>query len=259
MNPEPTVSEPPAASFGSGARALHAARLFCELCQTSTPHRILRLDPGSTRESARIVSGIARCQVCRRTGPFRADRRPDRAVAAILSEGGRSSPTTIPLPDHSRIAVGDRVVVRPGQEALVRRIEGDRGPEPAASVRSVRRLWLSVPGPPAVPISIHERGRTRSVRWTYPPGATVAIGDLVSIDSESVEVVAIRIRGRTLRQSPQPQPLAEVTRLYGRRATNPPGGRSRGRSSRSMPSARDHSRSASARRRSSPGRISAWT
>ena len=251
MDPEPDALEP-GRPGGQGLARLRSAELFCENCGRNTPHRILRIERGARPQAGRI-RGTARCRDCRWTHPF--DSRIPRTieVGAVVSTGERSEHLRIALPIGRRVQLGTGLSGSP-TPVVVRRIEGRDGrslssahPEEIATVWATRDLGA------VVKVSLVEGRRTRTGRLVVPPDTPYAVGDRVTVEGERIEIVALRARGRTWRRPGDAFPASEVQRLYGRRTSIPPAGRSDWRSPRGSSSSAASSTSRSARVRSSPG------
>jgi len=229
---------------------VHAAQIFCESCGRETPHRILRLLPGSGPH----VQGTARCRECRLTHPFTTPAPPAPAdVEAIVSDGPLSRTVRVALPPGTELRVGDVVPTADGP-ITVRRIEteGPRRGGPVAADR-VRTLWAVRGAGRSLPVSIIEGRRTRSIRMPAPPDRAIEIGDQLVVEGVTLEVVGLRARGHTWRRPGDRFAADEIARVYTRRYANPPAGRSDWRTLRETPRSAASSTSRSGRVRSSSG------
>jgi len=117
----------------------------------------------------------------------------------------------------------------------------------------VRTVWARSDEGAVVPVSVVEGHRTRSERVAVPHGTMLGVGDPLHLEEESVEIVGLRARGRTWRRPGDAFPADEVTRVYARRSSMPPAGRSPWRRDRDNPSSRASSTSTASRPRSGPG------
>ncbi len=243
--------EPPAPARPAGAH-VGSGTLFCESCGAETPHRILKLVAG--REGATAPTrGIARCQRCRWTHPFEmvADRRV--SVDVIVSAGARSERQRLEFPWGSSAQVGADLASSSGP-LWVRKIESRNGTTPShAPLTDVAVLWVVRGAGMEVPVSIVEGSRTVPSRLATSRDEPLGVGDERTTKDGRIVIVAIRARGHTWREPGDQFPAEEVTRLYARRTTSPPAGRSDWTSGRGMPRSRASSTSRSGRSRSGPG------
>ena len=240
-----TPSDPPARARAPSVRS---TTLFCEVCAEETVHRVLRWRAAADG----AVDGTARCGTCRWTHPFHESPAVAVAFWVVRSEGERSDRTRRSLPDAARLTVGEPI---PGDEddATIRKIETRAGrPVGEALARDIATVWTAT-GAGTIRVSLIDGAETLSTRWTPLPGAVVTVGVTLTLDGVPTFVVGFRGRGRTWRRSGDSLPAAEVSRIYARRMRNPPAGRSRWSSSRSMATVRVTSRSRSSRPRSSSG------
>lgn len=236
----------------SGAPRLLSAMLYCERCERPTPHRILRLARTSGKGRAH-VRGVARCKQCRWTHPFEEVRESPRVVSEIVSEGPTSRRRTVEVPPGRRLQVGSGVPwsTEPLRILRIDTRSGDRVSEAVSD--EVATLWVQRDVGVVVPVSIVEGRRTRSVRRSFQPDDRLAVGAVLSLGADRVEVVALRARGANWRRPGDEFPARVVQRVYARRAEMPPAGRSAWRRDRARPSSRVSSTSTSARRDSGPG------
>ncbi len=179
-------------------------------------------------------------------------------MSLIVSEGGRSTHQRIRLPRYRRVQVGSGIPGASG-ELRIRRLDDRAGATVRAAVSDeLSVIWATPHGPRLVPVSIVEAARTRSAPWSAPPDSEVGVGDVLSLDGGSVEVVGVRARGRTWKRPGDRFPADEVQRVYARRAS-PPAGSSDWRRVRFRPSSPTSARSRASRSRSGPGRSTART
>jgi len=250
MTDEAAPSEP-----GEGARRrprVHRSTLPCETCGRPTPHRILRVDPGRGG-GATVVRGTARCQECGWTHRFESERPRTVEVALIESVGRESVRSRVELPGRSRVEVGTGL---PGidRPLLVQRLDDRSGRRvTAARTEEIATVWVVRDVGAIVPVSIVTGRITRAARLILPRETPLAVGNRVTVDRLRLEIAALRARGRTWRRPGDAFPAGEVQRLYARRISIPPAGRSAWSRDRGSPSSFDSSTSRSARARSSPG------
>jgi uncharacterized Zn finger protein len=229
---------------------VHSAVLRCEVCGEETPHRILHLD---RRASPDRPSGVARCQVCRATHPFRESAPRPVAVKVIVSEGTESRAESRTLPSGTVLRLDEPV---PGAEPelRVRRIDlPDGRAAPAAPVERIGAIWATVYRGATVPVSIVEGAHTESHRLTLPPEQVITVGQTIRIERETLVVAGLRARQRTWTREGDAFPADNVQRIYARRNRRPPAGSSAWSSFRESPRSWESATSASARSRSSPG------
>ncbi|MCI4323616.1 MAG: hypothetical protein L3K03_06320 [Thermoplasmata archaeon] len=254
MPSKPPVAPTPEAVAPSGSPGVQAAILPCEICQESTPHRILRMDPQS-RRGAR--SGIARCRQCQTTHPFDVPVPTDVRVRTIISRGVHSEKKWTDVPRGRRLQLGTGL--HGSEEGLViQRLElpGGRSVSTARS-DTVETVWLAAPRPSTIPISVHERGWTQSLRLRVEGHPPIEVGASLRVGAYWFRVVAVRARRQTWNHVGDVLPAEEVDRIYARPTTNPPPGNNRWSSEREMPNSRARSDSTPGRSRSSPGRTTA--
>ena len=256
-NPSPTDVESQESPEASGrlsgpVGALGSASIFCDVCAETTPHRILDLDRRRPGPSA-SVSGLARCRRCRFTHRF-ADLPPKLPVLRVIdSDGPRSASRRVPWTGAPIVAIGDRWT-EADRTVVVRRIERRSGDSPqSANVADIATLWVSSGSDPSVPLSIIVGRHTSSARLPTEPDRLFGIGDQIDWPGGPLTVTAFRARARTWSRAGDRFPAREIERLYARRATTPPAGKSDWSSDRSIPSSRASSTSTRERSRSSPG------
>ena len=241
---------------GGATAGIRAASLFCDHCGGTTPHRILRLDPRGRAPQTRI-RGVARCRVCRLTHSFASLPEPRVDLSMIISEGATSRRGRVSLPGSRKLQVGSGVPE--AEEPLtIRRIDDQNRRSPSqALAREVATLWVTRDTGAVVAISIVEGRRTRSTRLSLPHGTRLTVGDELSLEQGTVEIVGLRARRRTWRRPGDGFSADEVDRVYARRASMPPAGRRPWSRERGTPSSRASSTSTLSRARSSPGTRSA--
>ncbi len=236
----------------SAAARLRSATLPCENCGRSTPHRILRWDPRAGRRGGPL-SGVARCQECRWTHPF-AWAPPERVdLPLIVSEGAVSEARRVSLPRRGKLQVGSGL---PGsvEPLVIHRLDDGTGRAvSSATAGEVGTIWATRDRGAIVAVSIVEGRHTQSVRLPLPHGTRLRVGDPLSLDTVSVEIVGLRARGHTWRRLGDEFPADEVDRVYGRRTSMPPAGSSPWRRVRARPSSATRVTSVAARSRSTPG------
>jgi uncharacterized Zn finger protein len=237
---------------------LLSATLFCENCGRETAHRVLRVDHGGVAAD-RAVGGVARCRECRLTHRFEAPAEDRVTVSLVVSAGPTSDRHTIELPRWRRVQVGTGLAG--SEEPLtVRRIEGLGGASPSSAFAGeARTIWATRDEGAVVPVSIVDGRRTRSVRLPLPHGTLLRVGEDLDLGEERVEIVGLRARGHTWRRPGDEFSADEVTRVYGRRTSIPPAGRSPWRRERGRPSSRASVTSTASRSRSGPGTRTART
>lgn len=253
----------PSASAGEGSDSATTLRLLsatlpCENCGTATLHRILRIDQGSRARSGRI-SGVARCRACRFTHPFRSIPEDRIEVGLIVSAGPTSERLRVSLPRFRRLQVGTGV---PESEApfTIRRIEDRTGRSLSSALAGeVATVWVTRDEGAIVPVSIVEGRRTRAARLAMPHGTVLRVGDELRVEESTVEIVGLRARGHTWRHPGDQFSADEVVRVYGRRTSSPPAGRSPWSRVRVSPSSRARATSTASRSRSAPGTRTART
>lgn len=241
----------------TGAPALHASALLCEVCGRVTPHRILHLQREAGRGPAhppRSVTGVARCRVCQTIHPF-ATRPASRPVEVleVLSDGPRSTRRTIALPHGRRVQVGSGV---PGSDVPVTvraidRKDGRRVPE--AHTEEIATVWVEREGPPVVRVSLIEGRRTSTTTLSLQGDPSFEVGQSLRVNGVECTVSAMRARGANWKRPGDRFAASEIQRLYVRRAFSPPAGRRDWRSERERPVSRESSTSRAGRSRSSPG------
>lgn len=248
-NPEtlPESPEPPPLS-----ERLFAATLRCDNCDAETPHRVLRWISGTTRRSG-ALSGTARCRRCGWVHPFSIVRPARVEVAVVISDGPQSVHRRLLLLSTARVEKGGRI---PGvdEPLYVRRIEASSGHSVSSARPSeIATVWATHQTGAAVPVSVIEGARTWTERLTLPTDSRLAVGEMLSVRGQRLEIVALRARGRTWRKPEDSFPAAEVSRVYTRRTEIPPAGRRPWSNGRVRPSSRTSSFSRSSRSRSGPG------
>ncbi len=232
---------------------LHAAELRCETCGESTPHRVLRITARRHGADVDRVEGLARCNRCRWTHPFRIEVYHDLQLPVVLSDQQRSQRMVLSVPHGRRLQVGSGI---PGVEPPLRilridRKDGTRRGE--ALSQDVATLWATPDRERPVPVSLTLGSKTAASRVALNPDAEVAVGDPITVAGASLRVFALRARGQTWTHVGDRIPARELQRIYTRRAEMPPAGRRRWSTSRERPSSRESSTSRSPRSRSSPG------
>jgi uncharacterized Zn finger protein len=255
MEKIPDADEDPEKA-GGGIAGIRAASLFCDHCGETTPHRILRLDPRGRAPQARI-RGVARCRVCRFTHPFESLPEARVDLAMIVSEGATSRRGLVSLPGSRKLQVGSGVPE--AEEPLtIRRIDDRTGrPRSHALAREAATLWVTRDTGAVVAVSVVEGRRTHSTQLTLPHGTRLAVGDELSLEEGTVEIVGLRARRQTWRRPGDGFSADEVDRVYARRASMPPAGKRPWSRERGMPSSRASSTSTASRARSTPGTRSA--
>ncbi|MCI4333312.1 MAG: hypothetical protein L3K01_06275 [Thermoplasmata archaeon] len=231
------------------APGVHAADLFCEVCGEETAHRIVDLD--ATR--GRVVSGLARCRVCRTTHRFRSETAGTQQVFEISSEGPTSVRSTRTLPASDRIVVGELL---PGREppAVVHKIDlADGRSVRTAPARDVHTIWVTPDIGAVVKISLVEGRRTTAWKLTFPPETVLAVGGSIDVAGHPWRIVALRAQGDTWREPDDAFPARNVERVYARRTVMPPEGNNAWSRSRGSPASRANWLSRSRRSFSGPG------
>jgi uncharacterized Zn finger protein len=242
MNERPKVSRERSAG-------VHAGDLYCEICGEVTSHRIVHLD--ATR--GKVVSGLARCRVCRTTHRFRSETQGTHDVFEIASDGASSVRSSRTLPAGVRVTVGELL---PGREppAVVHKIDRSDGRAVRSSVaKEIRTVWVTPDVGAVVNISMVEGRRTTSVRLTFPPETVLSVGGSVEVQRRPWRIVALRANGDTWREPEDAFPARNVERLYARRNEMPPDGSKAWSRSRGTPASRANWLSRSRRSRSGPG------
>ena len=244
----PVAREPRDAS----SSRIQSATLFCESCARLTAHRILRLDRRG-RTPGGSVRGVARCRECRLTHPFASAPEERVDVALIVSSGATSERRRVSLPRFRKLQVGSGVP--DSEEPLVIHRIDDRSGRPLshAAAGEITTVWTRRDEGAVVAVSIVEGRRTRPVRVTLAHETVLRVGDELRVESEVVEIVGLRARGNTWRRPGDQFSVDEVARVYGRRSSMPPAGRSPWRRVRVSPSSRTRSTSTASRPRSAPG------
>jgi uncharacterized Zn finger protein len=229
--------------------ALRGGLILCENCGKETLHRIVKVaDPRSRR-----IEGVARCNDCRWTHPFSIPRPELRTIRQIISHGARSEATSLRLPSTERLEVGHRV---PGSTPAMRvlRIDTRTGHRVSSEiVDQTSAIWVTPDEGAAVPVSIVEGRRTRPARIVVPPQTVLTVGAEIRVEGDRLFIAALRARGRTWRRDDDGFEAREVQRIYARRTSIPPAGRSDWSRDRGMSSSRASATSRSSRSRSSPG------
>jgi uncharacterized Zn finger protein len=241
--PEPTARSP------ERPAGVHAADLFCDVCGEETAHRIVHLD--ATR--GKVVSGLARCRVCRTTHRFRSETAGTHEVFEIRSDGPISARATRTVPATERIVVGELL---PGREppAVVHKIDRINGRSVrSALARDVHTVWVTPDVGAVVKVSMVEGRRTTSAKLTFPPDTVLSVGGSVEVQGRPWTIVALRANGDTWRELEDAFPARNIERLYTRRTVIPPAGRSDWSRSRGSPASRANWLSRSRRSRSGPG------
>lgn len=228
---------------------LLAATLFCEICGSSTPHRLLR----STVRRDGSVRGIARCRECRTVHPFDAAVPRAVAVAVVVSDGRASSPDRRSLPAGTVLVRGERFPDAPSPWRIQRLDGADGRPRREAPAEEIATAWVVLDRGAVIPVSLVEGRRTRPLRFQAPVERVVGVGENLVIDGLPITIVALRAKGQTWRRLGDRFPAGEIARLYTRRTVSPPAGNNAWSRERGMSSSRASVTSASARPRSSPG------
>ncbi|MCI4362160.1 MAG: hypothetical protein L3J77_03095, partial [Thermoplasmata archaeon] len=159
------------------AAGVHAADLFCEVCGTETAHRIVHLDgPGG-----KVVSGLARCRICRTTHRFRSEAAGTHDVFEIASDGPSSIRSTRSLPATAVVEVGELLPDRdpPAQVHKIDRIDGRTAS--VAKAREIHTVWVTPDVGAVVKISLVEGRRTTAAKLTFPPDTVLSVGGSVEI------------------------------------------------------------------------------
>jgi uncharacterized Zn finger protein len=231
---------------------VRAARLFCDHCGGSTPHRILRIDRRGSVARTR-VRGVARCNICRLTHPFESMPEPRVELSLIVSEGASSRREKASLPKYRKLQVGSGFPE--SEEPLtIRRIDDRDGRSRTHLLaEETSTVWATRDAGAVVAVSIVEGRRTRPTRVSLPHGTRLTVGDELRLEQETIEIVGLRARSRTWRRPGDGFSADEVDRVYARRTSMPPAGKRPWRSERDRPSSRASSTSASPRSRSIPG------
>jgi uncharacterized Zn finger protein len=228
---------------------VHAADLFCEVCGEETAHRIVDLD--ATR--GRVVSGLARCRVCRTTHRFRSETAGTHQVFEISSEGPTSVRAPRSLPANATIEVGELL---PGREppAVVHKIDrADGRTVRSALARDVHTVWVTPDVGAVVKISLVEGRRTTAWKLTFPPDTVLTVGGSIDVAGHPWRIAALRAHGDTWRELEDAFPARNVERIYARRTVIPPDGNNAWSRSRGSPASRANWLSRSRRSLSGPG------
>ena len=189
-DPEADAPESPR---GPGPRVF-AATLYCEMCDRTTPHRILRMDP-VRKSGRRRVQGTARCRVCQWTHRFES-REPGRVeVARIVSDGKISVRSRVELPAHLHVQVGSGI---PGSDEAFRvlRIDTRDGHRVrSALTEEIATLWAVRDAGAVVPVSIVEGRFTRTVRLVVPRETEFEVGGRSTVEGTPLRIVTLRAPG----------------------------------------------------------------
>lgn len=229
---------------------VHSAQFLCEICGEETPHRILHLTPGS--RPARM-EGVARCQKCRTTLPFLVRSPREIPVRIVVSEGRESRTDTCSFPVGTLLSEGMPLPGH-GPGKWIRRIDLKNGRRAhSAVVDRIGTMWIQWMRGGTVPLSIVEGRLTTSRMWSVDPETSLAVGDVLQTDGESVFVVALRARHRTWVLRGDTFRAGEIERIYARRNRIPPAGSNAWSELRGRPSSAATATSISGRSRSSPG------
>jgi uncharacterized Zn finger protein len=252
-NESPATSESvPGTEEGPSVGQLRSATLYCESCRASTAHRILRWDRRSAA-GRRRGTGTARCRVCGWTHAFDLALPHEVPITVIGSEGPTSERSIVRLSSAVELTVGGTLPYSNSEQRIRRIDRHDRRSVDRARAAEIGTVWVVPNRPRAVPVSILEGAHTRPARWTPTSDVDVGVGSQIRVEGRSLEVVALRARGRTWRREGDRFRAAELQRIYGRRTVSPPAGRSDWSRVRASPRSRESSFSRSARSRSGPG------
>ncbi len=229
---------------------IRRATFYCDTCQRETPHRLLRID---RHGPAGTVSGIARCQECRSTGPFASSGGRSATFEAIVSEGPRSTRLPVELPATRQLAAGDLLDIA-GSPARLTKLE-DRRHRAVKSARAeeISTVWATRATEATVRVALMEGARSRTVRVPASVVPAFEVGAVFRLGPTPLVIAALRARGHTWRRPGDAFPSDQVSVVYARRAVIPPAGRRRWSSEREIPSSRASSSSRRGRSRSSPG------
>jgi uncharacterized Zn finger protein len=231
---------------------LLAATLLCDNCGQATAHRILRLDR-TGKSTTRRVGGVARCRECRFTHPFVSLPEERVEVAMVVSTGALSERRRVSLPRFRKLQVGTGVP-EAEEPLIIHRIDGRAGrPLSSAAAGEIVTVWAKRDEGAVVAVSIVEGRRTRPARVRLPHGTVLRVGDEMTVDEETVEIVGLRAQGNTWRHPGDQFPADDVARVYGRRTSMPPAGRRPWSRVRVSPSSRTRPTSIASRSRSTPG------
>jgi uncharacterized Zn finger protein len=235
------------------AGALHAADIYCEVCGRTTPHRILRLEGGTLPGVGGTVQGTARCKECRLIHPFRAEPSRRVTLQRIVSDGPRSTTSSVELPEGQVLRVGSNLPdTEPAQRILRLDTPAGRRVTEAAAV-SLATVWVSASPGLWVPVSIVEGRRTHAARISAGRDQPFEIGTSLEVEGRRYVIAAMRADGTTWHDLGRTFPGRALQRLYVRRMATPPPGRSDWSSERETPRVRASSTSTRGRSRSSPG------
>jgi uncharacterized Zn finger protein len=246
----PVAKAPGAKRARPSPAAIRSATMSCEVCGTETPHRILRV----AAASAGGVEGIARCNTCRWTHPFKETAPVLREVWVIRSDGPSSVRVRTSLPPGTEVRLHEPF---PGSDppTIVRRIEAPDGKLKRVALPSeIATVWTVLDRRSEVPVSLILGRITRRSLWSPPPGSVITVGERLNVDGSPTFIVGFRARARTWRRPGDSMAAEEVTRIYARITDNPPAGSSGWSTERDTPSSLESSTSRPARSRSGPGR-----
>ncbi len=171
----------------------------------------------------------------------------------VRSDGPTSERERIALTSDRTLQVGQNL---PGAGSPWRVLKIDRRDgrsSSSAPVPEIATVWTVRDRGTVVKVSVVEGRRTHAARLRVPPSTELRVGERVRVDGVSLEIAALRARGRTWHHPGAAFAAREVERLYGRRIVRPPAGRMDWRNDRESPSSFDSSTSRAARSRSSPG------
>jgi len=186
--------------------------LKCPECGRETLHEVLK-GRGSERGRVLKLSALVKCPTCGSVRNVELREEGDRPVAAVLSDEGVSSRTTVFLDPASTVELDDVLMVD-GVPGLLTGIEVGTRRRPRARTPEITMLWFKRYDKVKVKISVNTGRRTASREIWAAPGEEFEIGDVVTAGDMKVLVHSINAGGRRIRRGAVR--ASEIRRIYGR-------------------------------------------
>lgn len=186
--------------------------VICPACESSTLHEIIKDD--QTR--------LVRCTACGLTHDVVPTPSRGIKMPVVVSQHETSIRKTAILGSDEQLIVGEELIIETSNGEVVAieitalETKNDKRAEKAAAT-DVRTMWARAIDTVTVKISVHRRGKTRSVSMQVDGDRTFAVGGAEKIDGQHILIERIMLRdGRILSLEEQTAPAKNIKRIHAR-------------------------------------------
>ena len=182
----------------------------CPDCDDTTVHTVLSGNMGKSSMDATL-----KCRDCGLVRPRTIRFPKEIEVKVIVSDGSRSSSTTMTLEDDDLLTVGDEFLMDAGNLVKISALEAEGGRRVRSSrATEISTVWVTEFDVIDVKVSINDDRRTYSKTVPSSPDREFTVGDILSFDDMDCEIHSIKMTGRMLRRGSAE--TRNIVRIYGK-------------------------------------------